>query len=91
MNPLVAEARIAEVFRVLWSDLPGRSGQGDRVVEQRALAGWNVDGLRAGLEPGKEIVVFGDLTERLPVMADSVVAVVLDGHGDRDHLALPAR
>ncbi len=40
------------------------------------------------LQSGEQVIVFGERTESLPVMAYSIVAVVGNRDGDSDHLSL---
>lgn len=88
MDAAVAKTCRAEPVDVGCRHGCGIPGQRDRIVQQCPLARRDVDTCGTRLESCQQIVILGDLTESLPVMTDSVVAVVHHGDGDGDHLTL---
>ncbi len=63
----------------------------ERVGDECVLAYVEGRGERVTLNGGEQVIVFGERTESLPVMAHSIVAVVDRRDRDSDHLALGAR
>lgn len=68
-----------------------RFGQLEGISDERALPTVERRSTRFPLQRGEQFFFFSERTERLPVMADSIVAVI--DHRDRDgnHLALDPR
>lgn len=89
VNRSIGEAGAAQLLDALLMNCSRFARQGDGVVDQRAAA--RGKSCRRGIltQSQQERIVVRELAESLPVMLDSIVAVI--GHRDRDGDHLPFR
>lgn len=91
MNRPIVESGGSEPSDAVVSDRCRRPGELECEVDQSSRARFQLTAIEVGAEPLDKSVVFRQLTESLPVMGESVVAVVRNRHRVGDQLAIRAR